>query len=220
MKKILIAIGLAATVAVSAQAQGLVIFSSAAQNSSTNGATVGKIAGVGNYYFALFYSATATTVSGSSTPIQGTNGAYAFSDSNWTLLTATIATNTSTAGRFIAAAPNADGSSTIPGIAAGNSAQFVVVGWSANLGNTVSALTQALAVNGTTGFLGESVVSGAITLGNGGLVPTPGLFGPALPAIQGFTLGAFTITSTPEPGTLALAALGGASLLMFRRKNK
>ncbi|HUC85517.1 MAG TPA: PEP-CTERM sorting domain-containing protein [Candidatus Acidoferrales bacterium] len=26
------------------------------------------------------------------------------------------------------------------------------------------------------------------------------------------------LTTVPEPGTLALAALGGASLLMFRRK--
>jgi hypothetical protein len=35
-------------------------------------------------------------------------------------------------------------------------------------------------------------------------------------------LGAFGVggSTVPEPGTLALAALGGASLLMFRRKNK
>jgi hypothetical protein len=88
------------------------------------------------------------------------------------------------------------------------------------LGSTLSALQQSLAINGTTGFLGESVVSGAITTGNGALLPTPSLFQPSAPALQGFNLGAFTITSTPEPGTLALAALGGASLLMFRRKNK
>jgi hypothetical protein len=68
--------------------------------------------------------------------------------------------------------------------------------------------------------LGESVVSGSIATGNGGLLPTPSLFQSSAPAIQAFQLGAFTITSTPEPGTLALAALGGASLFAFRRKNK
>jgi hypothetical protein len=36
------------------------------------------------------------------------------------------------------------------------------------------------------------------------------------PSIAGF--GTFIPVATPEPGTMALAALGGASLLMFRRK--
>jgi hypothetical protein len=219
MKKILTAIALTTLVAVASQAQGLVVFSSSTQNMSTNNGTIGKaVAGVGNFYYALFVSTTTTTVGGNAAPIQGTNGVYAFNASGWTYVA--LGSSTAVAGRFADVAPNGDGSTTVPGVAAGNSANFVVVGWSANLGSTLSALEQALAINGTTGLLGESIVSGSIATGNGGLLPTPNLFQASAPQMQAFTLGAFTITSTPEPGTLALAALGGASLLMFRRKNK
>jgi hypothetical protein len=219
MKKIITAIALTTLVAVASQAQGLVVFSSSTQNMSTNNGTVGKTtAGAGNFYYALFESTTTTTVGGSATPVQGTNGVYAFNASGWTYIA--LGSSTAVSGRFADVAPNGDGSTTILGVAAGNSANFVVVGWSANLGSTLSALEQALAINGTTGLLGESAVSGSIATGNGGLLPTPNLFGGGAPQIQAFTVGSFTITSTPEPGTLALAALGGASLLMFRRKNK
>jgi hypothetical protein len=219
MKKILATIAVAAVVAASAQAQGLVLFTSSTQNISTNNGTVGKTAaGAGNFYYALFESTTQTTVGGSSAAVQGTNGVYAFNATGWTYVA--LGSSTATAGRFSDVAPNADGSTTVSGVAAGSSAQFVVVGWSANLGTTLSALEQALAINGMTGVLGESVVSGSIATGNGGSLPNPPLFAGVAPQLQAFTLGGFTITSTPEPGTLALAALGGASLLMFRRKNK
>jgi hypothetical protein len=220
MKKIITTLALGLIVAASAQAQGLIGFSSSTQNISTNNGTIGKTAGVaGSFYYALFVSATATTVGGSqTTAVQGTNGVYAFNDANWSFVA--LGTNSLTAGRFQPVGYNGDGSTTVPGIAAGNTAQFVVVGWSANLGTTLTQLTQALGVNGTTGLLGESIVSGSISLGNGGSLPNPALFGASAPNIGAFTLGSFTITSTPEPGTLALAALGGASLLMFRRKNK
>jgi hypothetical protein len=220
MKKILTTIAIAAAAVVSTQAQGLVFFSSSTQNMSTNGATVGKTTGAaGSFYYALFVSPTATTVGGVQTgAVQGTNGVYAFNDANWTFVA--YGTNSPTAGRFQSSSQNADTSTTIPTVAGGAAAQFVVVGWSANLGSTLTSLEQALGVNGTTGFLGESIVSGAITTGNGALIGSPNLFGGIAPSLQAFTLGGFTITSTPEPGTLALAALGGASLLMFRRKNK
>jgi hypothetical protein len=220
MKKILITIAIATAAVVSTQAQGLVFFSSSTQNMSTNSATVGKTSGAaGSFYYALFVSPTATTVGGTQTgAIQGTNGVYAFNDANWTYVA--LGTNSTTAGRFQATGQNADGSVTVTTVAGGAAAQFVVVGWSANLGSTLSALEQAIAINGTTGLMGESLVSGPITLGNGALIGTPTIFGGVAPSIQAFTLGGFTITSTPEPGTLALAALGGASLLMFRRKNK
>jgi hypothetical protein len=226
MKKIILAVSLATAMAASSYAQGLVFFASSTQNTSTNNTLAqlgntasGRIAGVGNFYFALFYSATATTVGGTQTgAIQGTNGVYAWSDSNWTMIGSTIATNTASAGRFAAAVPNADGSTTIPTVASGSTAQFLVIGWSSNLGGSIAALQNALTTPGMAGFLGESEVSGSIALGNGGSNPTPQLFGAALPNLQGFTLGSFAVASTPEPGTLALAALGGASLLAFRRK--
>jgi hypothetical protein len=213
MKKLLITLGLAGTVALSSYAQGFVIFSSSTQNISTNnivtGAT-GKVAGAGNFYFALFYS---TTVS-SGAAIQGNSSLYAFNDSaDWTLVTQSYGANTATAGRFAAINPNADNTTTVNGLAGGANADFVVVGWSANLGSSISALETALA-GGIGGYLGQSVVSGVETAGNGTTVPAPALFGSSAPSIQGFTLG----STVPEPGTLALAALGVSSLLMLRRK--
>jgi hypothetical protein len=224
MKKTIIAT-LVAIAAISSQAQGLIIFSSSTQNLSTNntgnapslGATAaGRLAGAGNYYFALFYSATATTVGGSNTnSIQGSNGTYVFNDNNWTAVPGVfgLGTNYATAGRFTAGTPNADGSTTIPNIAGGSSAQFVVVGWSSSLGTTLQQLEADY--NTGTGFLGESAVSGSISTGNGGNLPTPNLFGGLQPQLQAFTLGSVTV---PEPGTMALAALSGASLLLFRRR--
>jgi hypothetical protein len=221
MKKLILATVLATCAVASTQAQGLIIFSSSTQNLSTNntapqlGATAsGKLLGAGNYYFALFFSATATTVGGTQTgAIQGTNGVYAFNDNNWTAVSG-VATNTGTSGRFTAAAPNADGSTTIPTIAAGSSAEFVVIGWSASLGTSLSQVMGDY--NSANGFIGQSAVSGAISTGNGGNLPTPNLFGGIAPQLQAFQLG--SVVATPEPATLALAGLSGASLLLFRRR--
>jgi hypothetical protein len=223
MKKIILALSLTVSATFLSQAQGLINFGSSTQNMSTNNTiasygaiTSGKITpsttSIG-YYFALFYSATSTAVNGTQTAaIQGSSPNYAFNDSTFNLYSG-LGTNSS-AGRFNNSTPNTDGSATIAGISGGATAQFVVVGWSANLGNSVSALENSLAA-GTPGFLGQSVVSGPISLGNGALLPTPNLFQNTAPYIQAFTLGALPV---PEPGTMALAALSGASLLLFRRR--
>jgi hypothetical protein len=217
MKKILVIASSLALAGLSAQAQGLFNFNnsvSATTHMSTNsvagGAATGQTLGAGSYYYALFLSSSATTVanvgSGATAPTASAVGAYVFSDVNWTL--AGYATNSATLGRV---AGNAAGVAP-NGFAGASSAQFVVLGWSANLGSTIAQVQSALTA-GTFGYIGESQVSGATTLGDGGLTPTPSVFS----AIGGgFTLGA--TPAVPEPGTMALAALGGASLLLFRRK--
>ena len=64
-------------------------------------------------------------------------------------------------------------------------------------------------------------MTGLLTAGDGAGVSTPSLFGTTSPFSPGFTLGLVApVAAVPEPGTMALAALGGASLLLFRRKNK
>ncbi len=63
--------------------------------------------------------------------------------------------------------------------------------------------------------MGESNVSGLLTAGDGNFDSKSCTFWSGFTGIQVFTLGEVTV---PEPGTLALAALGVSSLLMLRRK--
>jgi hypothetical protein len=225
MKKTLFTIGLASLAVLSSHAQGYVVFSSSTQNMSTNNAGVaalgatasGKTLGVGNYYYALFSSSTITTGAALSGNVSG----YAFNTSGWTFDAdpTAVAASTATAGRFLPTAPNGDGTTTVPGLTGGNSYNFVVVGWSANLGTTLAAAQAALSTAGVSGFIGQSAVSGPIATGNGGSLPASAVFGGIAPAIQAFTLGSFSnVAVIPEPTTLALAGLGGASLLLFRRR--
>jgi hypothetical protein len=221
-KSLIVAASLA--VAAGAQAQGLVNFANSASaatkisiNSTPGSAVVGLTPATANaYYYALFYSATATTVLGSSAsviPTSTTVGSYVTSDNNWTYVTTTG--SSATAGRLTAVIP------TVPGLGGGSSAQFVVIGWSANIGSTVASLAAYLAapslISGNYGYVGESVVSGALQAGDGATILTPAIFSGVAPAVQGFTLGA--VAPAPEPTTIALAGLGGLSLLAFRRKN-
>ncbi len=229
MKATLAIVALAGLVALNSYAQGLVFFSGV-ENISTNNTsglnpgntTIGKTQGAGDYYYALFYTTTATTNPG----LVGFNvfdvSSYAWNNaSTWTLDTDATANaaSTATAGRFASIAPNTDGSTTVDGLAGGATVYFEVVGWSANLGTSISQLEASL-VAGLGGYVGESPASGGLVLGNGALTPTPALFAAAAPSLQGFSLGGVDdgIPGIPEPGTLSLAALGGAALLLFRHK--
>jgi hypothetical protein len=232
MKKILLTIGLLAAVAVSSSyGQGTVIFgNTGGSRVSTNNGTGSSTVGVGLapanstqlYYYALFYSTTQTTVGGVNVNVVGTNGVYAFNSAGWNNGSSGTYSTNSTAGRFQPSAPNSDGSASVAGLSGGTLANFVIIAWSANIGGSISQLDQYLAGTGGTytagnnGYVGESLISGQLAPGTLGSTSAATLMGAAPTFIPGFVLG--EVIPTPEPGTLALCALGGASLLMFRRK--
>jgi len=222
MKKIILTIAAIVTVSLSARSQGLVLFNNspaAASKISTNSVVGGASAGLtaasaGLYYYALLYSTSATTVNGSAAAVAGA-GSYAYS-SGWTF-SGDYATNTAVAGR-VAGSQNADGSSTVTGLSAGSAAQFVVIGWSANIGSTLAALEAYMANPTVNGWVGESAVSPSVTVGDGNNIPTPTML-VASGADAGFLLGEVSGTSPiPEPTTMALAGLGAGALMLFRRR--
>jgi hypothetical protein len=110
MKKIIVTIGILTTLAVaSSYAQGTVVFGNAtttkiSTNAGPNGVTgVGLVTANANqtFYYALFYSTSQTTVSGSSAAVIGLNGGtYAFNASGWTDGNANGYSTNSGAGRL------------------------------------------------------------------------------------------------------------------------
>jgi hypothetical protein len=226
MKKLLAIILTTGTLYSAAHGQGLVNFVNSAAaaskisiNSVPGGAATGLTPpGAGSFYYAAFFSVSATTVDGSSGPVIPTlanNGNYAWNDVNWTF-TGDYATNTTLSGRLLGNNSATSSGALVSGLAGGAFAKFVVIGWSSNLGSTVASAETALQFGNFvgTGYIGESAVSGSVQVGDGVTVPNPSLLA-ASGAVPGFTLGVIPV---PEPGTMALAGLGGLSLLVFRRR--
>ena len=196
MKNILIALSWVALTAVSAPAQGFIFFNSSptakiSTNSIAGGAAAGLTAATpGGYRYALFCSKTATSVNGQTTSISSSSsGNYAFNDSNWTQVA--YGTNALSSGRLLSASGDSLGQTAVPEVPGGTTAQFVVIGWSANIGTDIATVQNWFGMDDPwmIGWIGQSAVSGPITLGDGGIIPTPDIFGNYAPEIQGFTLG-------------------------------
>jgi hypothetical protein len=235
MKKTLITLALASAFVSTGLAQGTIFWSNAGNskisvNSVAGGAITGLTpANVGttatSFYYALFYSASSTAVGGVSTailPTGGLNGTYAFEDSNWTFLSPgaiagyavgpAYATNAA-AGRYTVVTTDPVHSA---GTVTANTTpeRWVVLGWSASLGTDLSSLVSAFnsGTPSANGWIGESVVSAQIAPADPTTTPaglTPSVFPGS------FSLG---LVYVPEPSTIALAGLGGLSLLLFRRR--
>jgi len=115
-------------------------------------------------------------------------------------------TNNAAAGRFTG------GVATLAGIAPGTTFSFEVAGWAASLGATFDPNWLTTAPNGAFGLSGI----GTSTAGGGSPVAAPpGVIFGAPGLTSGFTMGQ---TAVPEPTSMALAGLGAAALLIFRRR--
>jgi hypothetical protein len=105
------------------------------------------------------------------------------------------------------------------GWGSGETANFLVVGWSANIGTTWGAAdgwwNNGNPNSGPSGYFAISGIATDVVVG-GNPYPIPTIFGPT-PGyeIQGFTLNLYTI---PEPSTFLLAGLGAAALFALRRR--
>lgn len=181
-----------------------------ATNSAIGGATTGYISG-GGYYFALFVAPTSVgTGWGSSTSIDPTTAGFSLVNGG------AYATN-GNLGRF-SGNPTSTDPLTVNGYATSSSAEFVVVGWSANVaGPSWSSFLSwygGSAGGQNTGWVGHSLVADQVQLG-GGAIPAGNIFGANPGQVGGFTLGMHTI---PEPTSFALAGLGAAALVIFRRR--
>ena len=235
MKNFFIALALSALAAVSASAQGFVVFTAGvttATKISTNSVIGGTATGLtaahaGQYYYALYRSTTATSVGGQTTAISGSASVnYAFNDGAWTLVAYGL--NTSSSGHLTSIGADGSGQTTVPGVPGGTTAQFVVIGWSANIGTNIAAVQNWFGLGDPIydGWIGQSAVSGAITLGDGGMIVTPVVFGGFAPYLQGFTLGraGYGLLSTPpvitaQPTNLTVSVGGTASFSVLASGN-
>jgi len=198
MKKLAVILCLSA-LATGAFAQGLVSFGNGPTSlisQGTTGNTSTLAAGnAGGYYFALLTSASST-------------GPFTFAG--------IYGTNSGSAGRIAA------GTYPVTGWQPGATMSYEVAGWSSIYGATfvngwLTAKPGDAIWGGKAGFFGVSAV-GTGAAGGGSPVPAPALplFGGS--GLAGFVLGPVGTGSVPEPTSMALAGLGAAALLIFRRR--
>lgn len=210
MKKILLVLLAVSNLSLSSsvQAEGTVNFVNSSATMITVAGTNMPVRADQEFLFAVFL-APATTVNASGF------SANAF-DVNFQLPAGYTTNSSLVAGRFVSRISLDVGS--IAGYNAGDNVDFVVRGWSSNLGYTWSdALShiqsQSVAVNdGLPAWYGSSLVGNDLLLG-GGVIPVPALFGVASYSVPGFNL-----SLVPEPSVPLLAGLGMLALLSRRRQ--
>jgi len=114
------------------------------------------------------------------------------------------ATNTAGAGRI------AGGTATLGSVAPGATFYYEVAGWSSTAGATWNP---TWLVNPPAGVFGVSPIGTGTAGGGNPPAPAWNIFGGT--GLAGFNLNPTTV---PEPSSMALAGLGAAALLIFRRR--
>ena len=236
MKKILTTLASLAGVAFLSYGQGTVTLLDSAFLVQTNTGVGTGNAGTGtrSYYYTVLVS----TYDGSApTAITNNSASSLFSasvtGSTWTWAGIMGTNNAITKGAIGAPAAQVmaagiwDGPTT-SAYTTGTIRFYEVIGWSANEGSDWGTISNSIvtgnwAVTGAGAWFGASDIaynySGG---GTGGAATVPlfttstltGLTGSGLQALSLFPI----VSAVPEPSTFALAALGGASLLLFRRR--
>jgi hypothetical protein len=108
----------------------------------------------------------------------------------------------------------------IPGTNPGDTGYFQVAAWYASYGATAAGMNACIAAGAYWGASGSTAYgvfgpATAITLGSPPPYPGTPIFGP--PNETGLLHG-FTITGTPELGTITMASFGAFVLFVFRRR--
>jgi len=177
-------------------AQGLVNFFNSGttlSSATVNGVSAATQGAVGSYYYGLLISATST-------------GPFSFSGA--------YATNLAAQGRFTGGA-----NVQVTGWAAGATMSYEVAIWSASLGHDFQAgwLTGNFGNAPAGSVFGLSSIATGISGGAGQPAsPAYNLFGGVTGIQSGFNAGPAGVV--PEPSSMALAGLGAAALLIFRRR--
>lgn len=200
MKKSIITVLAAVAVAATSYGQGTVTFANTAAThvriqTSPNDPTLISMP-VGGGAVQLLWAPVGTTDLELFNPVQTPATANTTADGITRFVTAV--------GRF------SGGAATVPGISAGGIAALVVRGWTGDYANWAEASAAAL--------LGEAQIgwSSIFTIDTGDPTSIPSGTPTALTAAGGFT--GLELAYVPEPSSMALAGLGAASLLIFRRR--
>jgi len=211
MKKLAMLAVVAAATCLSSYGQGYFIFTDSASTAVYDVYTSGHTApgtfqkSPANVFVAIMYSTNTSAVPLTGTSSSSTNGSQSvtweqvINDPNFQVAKQTGTNLVAPTRTGISLGTFNGGTVGIDGTAAGQVVKMYVVGWASADG--VGGLGSSIAVGWSNPFL--------MTLGSSG---TPG---PNLPT-AGMT--AFGVSPVPEPSTFALAGLGAAAMLIFRRR--
>jgi len=226
MKKLVLTSIIAAAAVVQTFGQGQVVIGNGSTSKIWTNSVASTTTGVGaimpasgsqGYTFALFAyyaGASAASSTNSGTAVQNTDNSTTPSlDANWELVGYGV---NGGSGRIT----DANSFETVNNLSIGTYATLMMIGWNTAVGGSTitsfdTAYAAALAAGGT-GLLYGYSADGSILLGNGTTPANTSAVGTGAGNIPAFTLG--VVQPIPEPGTIAMAALGGLSLLAFRRK--
>lgn len=222
MKKILLITSVIALAAVTGYSQGLVSINLGggalvSTNSASNVSGKAYGSGATGFYYELLVSSN----TGQSATANQLNG----SASNLALWTDSGVSGTSgatglNAGKITSGTSVAAAGTTAPGATYDNEFSYIIVGWSGNYGTTWSQVSALLAQGlAAGGYFGTTAVSFNVAGGGNAGLPAVNLWGNQTGTTgYGTSQGLVLAQVTPEPGTIALAGLGIASLFALRRK--